>query len=379
MRRPRIDPLAVIGAMLFVVLIGLTLVREQPDPNAASRSGSVYDDGRGGASLFRRYLEDAGLRVELVQGDAFAPQPTAYGVLFLLGSTSGITDAERARFHDFVRAGGTLVVATDIAFNERALLADVGVARSGRGRLADAELPVRSIAFALPPVRAVAVDVSIGLDAPSAIPLVGGPFDPFAVAATEGRGEVIVVGSLAPFLNASIGAADNAHFGLALAQSASGRVGFDEYHHGVRPQPDITALLVRTWLGRAFLGGIVVLFASLALSGRRLGPPVPLDPRPPLSSLQFIRAFARLARRSGHGEIAHRRLRADLHRALARQTGMDPAAPFERVVAAVAATSPGRAQQARALDAALASRLRDDALVRAARDVRRLVTSGEGE
>jgi hypothetical protein len=187
---------------------------------------------------------------------------------------------------------------------------------------------------------------------------------------------VFAIGSLTPFVNAGIGLADNGRLAVALTQGAA-RVGFDEYHHGARPAPDFAALLERTWLGRSLLAGFALAFAYLVLTGRRLGPPLPLDPRPPRSSLEYIRSFAGLARRSGHGEIARRRLRDDLSRELAKRAGLDPRTDFDRVANAIAAQSPAHAAEARRLHAALAGRLRDDALVRAANDVARLIRAEE--
>ena len=51
-----------------------------------------------------------------------------------------------------------------------------------------------------------------------------------------------------------------------------------------------------------------MIFAYVALTGRRLGPPMPLDPRPPRSSLEYVRGFAGLVRRSGRQEIVRDRL-----------------------------------------------------------------------
>ena len=146
-------------------------------------------------------------------------------------------------------------------------------------------------------------------------------------------------------------------------------VAFDEYHHGYHPSSDVFVLLEETWPGRALVFLAVVVLLYLVLSGRRLGPPVPLDTRPARSSLEYIRGFAGLVRRSGHGEIARRRLRDDLHRGLARAFGLDPATPFDRVLAHVAATDRPRAAEARALDEALARPLRDDALLRTVAEI----------
>jgi hypothetical protein len=132
-------------------------------------------------------------------------------------------------------------------------------------------------------------------------------------------------------------------------------------------------LLQNTWPGRALIFASLAGFLYLVLSGRRLGPPVPLDPRPARSSLEYIRGFAGLVRRSGRGEIARRRLRHDLRSGLARALGLDPAMPFDRVLATLAAADRERAAEARAVDDALGRRLREDQLLRTVGQIERLV------
>ena len=108
----------------------------------------------------------------------------------------------------------------------------------------------------------------------------------------------------------------------------------------------------------------IVIFAYVALTGRRLGPPQPLDPRPPRSSLEYVRGFAGLVRRSGRQEIVRDGVRRELHHGLARSAGLDPATSFDRVLDQVRASSASRASEAAALDARLRQRLRDAELVR---------------
>jgi uncharacterized protein DUF4350 len=374
----RIDPLAAVSVVLFVVLLVLSgLTAATPTSRSVLPSASVYDESAGGASILKRYLELAGVRVETVEGDRFAPNDLG-ATLFLLAPSDELSSNDRQQLHTFVRSGGTLVVGLGtIAINEPGLLREFGIAPTGAAARGD--VPVRSIAFSEPPVRTVSLDAGyllrttgtaspIVFDGPEAIVMVG----------SDGLGTVYAVGSVTPFINQSIGHADNAHFALALALAAGNRrAAFDEYHHGVRPAPDFLALLSGTWIGRALLAAFGLIFLYLLLTGRRLGPPLPLDPRPPRSSLEFIRGFAGLARRSGRGEIARRRLRAELRRGLARTAGLDPDTPFDRVANAVAQQSASRGADARALDEALAGRLRGDALVRAANDVQRLVSPEE--
>ncbi len=376
----RVDPLALAAVVLFLALAVVAVVSAGtgggPAPSGFGRSGSIYDESPGGASVLQRYLEGVGLTVVPVQGDRFAPSAAGITTLFMLGATDTIEAADLSALHDFVRLGGTLVIATDLGLNERRLLDDFGLSPRGAA-IRGGDVAVRSMAFAVPPVRTLTVDHGLGFrTGDDATVLIQADGTPFVALASEGRGRVFAVGSLAPFVNSGIGSSDNGRFVLALAQGAA-RIGIDEYHHGARPAPEFTALLVQTWLGRALLAMLGLTFAYVALTGRRLGPPLPLDPRPPRSSLEYVRSFAGLARRSGHGEIARRRLRDDLQRELAKQSGLDPRTDFDRVTNALAAQSPTRAAEARRLYQALAGRLRDDALVRAANDVARLIRAEE--
>ena len=132
---------------------------------------------------------------------------------------------------------------------------------------------------------------------------------------------------------------------------------------------DVAAILTSTWPGRALVFAVVAFFLYLVASGRRLGVPIPLDARPPRSSLEYIRGLAGLVRRSGHGEIARRRLRRELRSALARELGLDPETPISDLAAEIATTDRERAARVRAVDEALALPLRDDALLRTVREI----------
>jgi len=101
---------------------------------------------------------------------------------------------------------------------------------------------------------------------------------------------------------------------------------------------------------------------------------VPLEVRAARSSLEYVRGFAGLVRRSGHGEIARRRLRRELRARLARRVGLDADMPFERIASALGANDPGAAARATALDGALARPLRESALIRTVREMDALLS-----
>lgn len=373
--RSRLLPLAALA--LFAVAVGLTILTAgTSDETGITRSASVYDEGPGGVTVLRRYLEANGVRTTSLQSDRFGI-PDGVHTVFVLGATEEIVPRDLAAFREHVQRGGTLVIASDLALTERALLASFGVRRAG-AIVRPGEHGVASIALAAPLVRRIFVDVGIALDPGTGGAILASDGRGAVVTATrDGSGTVYAVGTLAPFLNGSIGIADNARLALALAGAAlPGRVvAFDEFHHGVRATPDALGVLTGSWSGRALVLAGALGLAYLAVTGRRLGPPLPLDPRPPRSSLEYVRGFAGLIRRSGHREIPLHRAREELRIGLARQTGLDPATPFDEVVAMVRRRDPARAERAAALHDAIGRAPRDDQLLRIVAQVRDVLES----
>ena len=370
----RVHPLYYFALVLFIAALVASALTADSSGGIA-RSASVYDTGPGGTAALRKYFEAMGASTTTVQGDTFAADPAQVGVLFMLGPSEAFTQLDAIAVRSFVAGGGTAVLATDVGVFEGALLDtfDIHVA----GVLGPGQYPVGGIVFADPPARTIALDRGVSLSfGAGRVPLVSASGRTIVALAREGSGSLVVVGSVAPFLTAELGEADNGRFALALAAPAIAArrgVAFDEYHHGVHPTTDVLVLLTRTWPGRALVFAGVAFFLYLIASGRRLGPAIPLDPRPPRSSLEYIRGFAGLVRRSGHGEIARRRFRRELRTALARELGLDPEMPLDEVVAEIATTDRERAAQVRVLDEALARPLRDDALLRTVREIAQVI------
>lgn len=373
MKRPRIEPLYIASAVLLLLTVVVVLALGSGPAGTESRSGSAYDESQGGAAALRRLVTSLGATARTIEGSAFDPGDAK--VLLLIGASELVTEGDVARIRDFVRTGGTAVVATDLGLAEGSLLSAygirvAGVAAPGRHDLASA-------AFADPPARSLVIDRGVTLAGANADVIATDGRSPLVVAVREGSGLLVVSGSTWPFLSGGLADGDNARAVLALLRPALGgrTLAFDEYHHGVHPSSDLLVLVERTWPGRALIFIAVVTLLYLALSGRRLGPPIPLTVRPARSSLEYVRSFAGLVRRSGRGEIARRRLRADLRTGLARGLGLDPATPFDRVLVALAARDPDRAARARAADEALARPLRDAELLRTVGTIEQLLAA----
>jgi hypothetical protein len=366
MRGRRPDPLVLAGVVLLAVTLILAALGTRSNDQDHGRTASVYDEGPGGAATLRRLIDSMGMRTTTIEGDRFDPRVQSAGVLFLLNATEFMTVQDVAAVRAYLRDGGTVVVAHDFEVFLQPLLEafDVHlaqVATSSTTRLSGA-LFAATAAHEIRGDGGRELRLGTGWDA-----LGTDGRAPTVAMRTEGTGRLIVVGTVTPFLTESLANADNARFAVALTTAAlatGGSVAFDEYHHGVHPAPNILALVQRTWLGRSLLLAFVVVFVYVALTGRRLGPPQPLDPRPPRSSLEYIRGFAGLVRRAGRQEIVRDRARHELHVGLARSIGLDPATPFARVVDRVREGSAARADEAALLDAQLQHRLREHELVR---------------
>jgi len=377
-RRLRVDPLYVLAAVLFLVVVGLAIF-VGTNARAPGRSGSALDSTSGGAARLRALIDELGGRTVIVQGERFAPGETGVTVLFMLGASEFVSDVDAAAAKTFLQGGGTLIVGTDLGLAESPLLRPYGVSLdegAGAGHY-DASSVIAATASAVQ----ISIDRGQNLTLSDRwSPVMRTQGRTLAAMTREGSGTLIVVGSLAPFVNQYLGVADNGRFALSLAAAGFGlgrSIGFDEYHHGAHPSAELMALLERTWFGRAMLLAGASVFIFLWWSGRRFGPPLPADPRPPRSSLEYVRGFAGLLRRSGRSEIARERLRRDLRLGLAARYGLDPATPLDRILATAEADDPLLAAEARATDAALAGRLRDNELLRTVARVEGLVAKKE--
>ena len=377
-RARRIDPLYVVATILTIAVLGLAVL-VGANAQGQRRTASVFDQTSGGASDLRALVEALGARTVILQGERFAPRESGASVVFLLGATEFVDEEDVTAARAFLQNGGTLVVATDAGFAETALLRAFGADLSGRAL--SSEYDTTSVLAAPARANRIVLDRGATLnlgDRWSPVARVGE--QTIAAMTREGRGTVVLVSSLAPFVNALLGEGDNSRFALSLAASGFGAghsVGFDEYHHGAHPSPELLAVLERTWLGRALLVVAGIVFVYLLWSGRRFGPPLPADPRPPRSSLDYVRGFAGLVRRSGRDEIARDRLRRDLRVGLATRYGLDPTTGFDRVLATADANEPIVAAEARAIDAALTRRLRDAELLRTVARIERVVAKRE--
>jgi hypothetical protein len=261
-----------------------------------------------------------------------ASEPPAGGGTVLL-LADDLDEQRRARLLDWVRAGGTLVVADPSSPVTR--VEPVGDTRIG---LIDAELEPRCAVPAVRDVRRVdapgGIVFAVPAGAQGCFPRDRGAW---LVAQPAGKGTVVRLGGASVLVNRRIDKADNA---VLIADLLSPTPGPQVVV--LRPPPpgagskglgDLIAPRVKLALWQ-----LVVAFLLLALwRGRRLGRPVTEPTAVRIPGSELVVAVGNLLQRARHRGQAATLLAGDLRRTLTERLGLPAAAPPEQVADTVAA------------------------------------------
>ncbi len=317
-RRPLIWGLIVAGILLAAVVGSRRADQGLPlDP---------YSPGPNGTKALVETLRELGARVSVS-----SEPPSPGGAALLLADD--LDQERRGRLLDWVRQGGTLVVADP---SSRVTRVDtIGDTRIG---LLDAELEPRC---ALPAMRDVGrvsapggVVFSVPAGAQACFPRDGGAW---LVAQPIGNGTVVRLGGASALVNQEIGSADNAVLVVDLLSPAPGPEvvvlrppppGAGSKGLGELIAPRVKLALVQ----------LVVAFLLLALwRSRRLGRPVTEPTAVRIPGSELVVAVGNLLRRARHRGQAATLLAGDLRRTLTERLGLPAAAPADQVADTVAA------------------------------------------
>ena len=342
--------LCVAVALAVVISLSLAGNRAVDDGSPSSRSA-----GLGGTLALHDWLGGLGLDVRRLSGRL---DLGGTDVLLVIEPTTTIDDSDATAMTDFVRGGGTLVLAldTDAVPAATTLLDRLGqpVVAATNGGVA---VPLQPIdpAGAVHRVPIPGRVIDLGAGGGHGADLLGIGRHVVLRGLGIGSGRAYVLGSTEPLRNDGLRAdrrgadgtlqstgSDAALLALALVEHARPpaqpplRVAFDEVHHGEGPSDGAAAILI-TPLGLALLLAAVAVLVHLAAGGRRLGRPVPAgDPGAVPSATAYIRDVAGLlARSNSRGGVADR-LAAELTRAIAAATGRDASRPDPELLAGLA-------------------------------------------
>jgi hypothetical protein len=365
--------LLILTFVALAALIGLGPGRQE-EPAWGGPSSHV--SGPHGALGLYLWLDELGYQAERLQYEAF--DPARADLLIVLGPITRYSREEAEAVRAWVEAGGVLIVAEDrtaLGAPAGPLLAafDLAVVPAPAGAGA-ASAPVLQPALGAPPARRLAApgDAVVAAERDDLAPLAGTNEHPVLAGLQVGEGYVFASAADYPFSNDGLRDRDNAAAALNLLRRIppGGRVVFDEIHHGFVGQPSLRGLLIETPWGWATLYGLAVAAGYLALTGRRLGRPMPLTIETARrSSAEYLTSMAGLLRRAGKGVYIQNHFRASFKRRIARASGLSPDQGDEELVAALAQTRPADARAVAELLARMAGPPGDDkALLALVRD-----------
>lgn len=343
-----------LALVLFMLLTAVTAVAVwQEAQNAVSQPtlASFSNEPEGARALYL-YLQEIGYNTSDVVRSEFTI-PDAANVVLLLEPMPGITEVEWQIIDEWVRDGGTVVIAgwdfgTSLAMGHYD-------ARLGYLWNQQTAVSLQAPLLTSPPLP---VDAPLTTEAvlatdrkDIAVHLATDPEGlPVMVSFTQGDGRVILSTMPQVFTNQGLRVKGHPevalnHITAAEPPAAAGNVKtiwFDEWHHGIRPE--VTASnnwLQRTPAGRALLYVGVVVFMGLVLRGRIFGRPIPLPQETGRRApIEYISGIANLSRRAGQRTAVLQ----DYHHRLKRELGyryrLNPTLPDAQFVHQLAAYEP---------------------------------------
>lgn len=344
-------PLGVLLVCVAVIGAAAALLGQTPpsDVDPSSRSA-----GKLGTLALFQWLSRLGMPVQRMSGDF---STAGADVLVIHDPTTAFTPQQAGDALDMVRGGGELILDVDTVSTGAAatLLERLGASPGPTGLFdqgsggtvenASTTVPIDPAGL----VHTVPVQPGVDFDTdPQVTPLLTVADRVVGIGVPVGSGRAFVIGSTYPLSNDGLRRGDSAQLVLSLIDRArGGRVVFDEVHHGETASGGAGAALAGP-VGVA--GGLAALLVVLylAVSGRRLGRPVPAhDPARVPSATAYVGAMGALIERaSQRGGIADR-YAEELKQRVGRATGVDAHLDDAAFAAALQRYDPVRGEEVR--------------------------------
>lgn len=337
----RADRRLVTGAVVLLVAIVVASAVIEPQP-IAGPDASSYSYAPNGAQAAYQLLGNLGYHVERWESPLSDLPGDANGVVLVLAEpdlrSEGKQDREQLRA--FIERGGRLLATGDDVAD---VLPAIGITRVR---------PIYAITQPYPSAAPsplnrgaanITTDASVSWSSPlqAAVPLYANANNIVAVEFPVGRGDVIWLASAMPLTNNAIAQTDNLNFLLNIVSthpgaggtSATTRILWDEYYHGVRRS--LGSYVAGTPIIWALAqAGLIYLFVIVGY-GRRTGPlrkPV-VESR--LSPLEFVETLGALYHRAHAASSA---VEAEWQRfrfLITRRLGLPASAPIRQIYDAV--------------------------------------------
>ncbi|HEX8832824.1 MAG TPA: DUF4350 domain-containing protein [Abditibacteriaceae bacterium] len=350
--RDRLPQILVVVLFVAACILGVNSQKQQ-EPDTIPRAAWNDATPLGGKGL-RLLLQNMGYKVRLAN-TRLAGMPTDARVWFIFDPATRFTKNEAKQLLAWVKRGNTLVWAASPKTLGMMSFSTFGTNNSGISELRnslgvsspDNSPLMRPHGEILPPLTAykfgAAHVLRTGVVKASGsggtfevsrpyVELVGNPFAPELAVLPYGTGRVIVAPDAMPFTNYALSKDDNVvlatNFVRAYVSPDDGAVYFDERRHsedkaGAEVQPNLLYYLWQPPLRYALLQLLAAGLLLWAFYGRRLGAPVPLPDREPVTrASQFAVAMGSLFRKAGRPRAASTILGEEFRRTLTRRLGL---------------------------------------------------------
>ena len=344
--------LAMLVAALMLVTGLAMLVAHYAPPVVAGPPLSAHSTQPQGALALSLWLDSLGYKTGSLEYQPFAIDPKARALL-ILAPTQPVTDAQASEIFGWVERGGTLILVTD---HGGPLLDRLGVKVSALHQATAISVPLEPV-FQRPALRQVDTKAASALSFSRSewVPLLGlagSERDVVAGTAQLGSGRAFVLTAAYPLSNEGLGKSDD----WALASyflkgiPMGGLVLFDEYHHGFTEYGTLDRMLFTQPWGWAILYVVALLFAFVALSGRRLGPALAaVVAGPRRSRSEYVATLAALLRQGKHTEWLRQQFVGQVKRSLGSRYRVRADLPAAEFVAALTRVRPEAEEMARPL------------------------------
>lgn len=323
----------VIGLVGFVIALNvvLALLRSVTGGTPGGPASSSYSTGPGGVAAYASLLARDGHVVRRIRATPASASLDPRATVILLAPDGPVAAADASALHQFVQAGGRLLVG--------------GPTGSWLGQIIRdppqwSPTPVRSVHILAPlpevaGIRNVETAGRGSWESGSALPVLGDRGGAMLSVDYVGAGRVLLLASVAPLQDRLLDHADDAALGLALAGPPARPVAFLEAYHGYgAATTGFGAIPARWWFGFGVLALAVV--ALMLASGRRLGPPQQSERELPPPRREYVESLGGVLARSRHRDAAVKPIQIRAQKLLAARFGLGLSPTDEQIrVAAI--------------------------------------------
>jgi hypothetical protein len=282
--------------LVFVVIVGVDAyqkIRRQPGPP------STYNAASAGYKALFLWLREMGVPAERWE-NPLADLPREAGVLVMMSPRLGPGPGELKALETWIKDGGTLVL---VSAPWSAFARHLGFEM--QMSLQDQKKEEKAWSFQPGPYirgqRTIISKIHAGVDSkkPQAIVHIRDTFGNLIMVREEGRGRVIMIAEPSLFSNLHLREGDHARLALdlLLTHLEGGILLIDEYHHGYGRVTSVATYVFRSGAFVPLLQVMLLFLLLWAAAGRRFGPARPPKRETERSSMEYVRAMARLFQR----------------------------------------------------------------------------------